>query len=411
MYPFFGNIFTSIWHEHFAKTSPIYKFEFIEPLSFVKSRFSFVYHSLGKYDTNGIFYRLDNSKNDFKNKVVLLYDVHQHLHSSENKEIGKLKIKKITQYEGYISDLSGCKTADEFLSQNSSKKTQNNLRKHIRRLEGCFEVDFNVYGDNISSNQFENIMDSFFSLLEKRWNYLSKDNDILKNKLFYKKLIYEMLKTKEAKFFVLSADSEPVNIVLSFIADKHLFFAITAFDSDYAKFNVGHNMIKKMIDWCLQNDISTLDFSKGAYEYKLRWANKTYNFENHIIYDSGAWKSLLLGTCLNYFYKLKEYLKRKKVNVVYSKLKQFFKPSTKKNLQKIEVSMKDMAGSQVDLANLPLLSKTSEAFDLIRPTIYNLIYYKPQKFTDIQVYTANEENTFIVSGENILQRALISKTA
>ncbi len=68
MYPFFGNTFTTIWHKHFANTSPIYKFRFIEPMSFVKNRFSLVYRNLGHYDTNGIFYGLDETKNDFKKR-------------------------------------------------------------------------------------------------------------------------------------------------------------------------------------------------------------------------------------------------------------------------------------------------------------------------------------------------------
>ncbi|WP_273566612.1 GNAT family N-acetyltransferase [Maribacter halichondriae] len=343
--------------------------------------------------------------------MLVLNDVHQHLHSSEEADIDRLRIKKFVQYKGYSCDMSGCKNADDYLAENSSKKSQNNLRKHIRKLESCFDVDFRVYGEDISPKDYESIIGSFFSLLEKRWVDLSKDNDILKDKIFYKELIYEMLKSKEAKLFILSADNSPVNIALGFTTKQYLFFAITAFDSDYGKFNVGHIMIKKMVDWCLQNDIITLDFSKGTYEYKLRWANNTYNFENHVIYDSGALKSLLLGTCLNYFYELKEYLRRKKVNVVYSKLKQFFKLSAKKNLQKIEVSLKDLNGSHIDVNSLPALSRASEAFDLLRPTIYNLVFYKPQKFTDVQVYVANEENTFIISGENILQRALISTIA
>ena len=180
------------------------------------------------------------------------------------------------------------------------------------------------YG-TISKEKYDEIIDAFYSLLGKRWDDLGKDNDILRDREYYSDLAYDMILAKEASLNVLYADNQIIAVSLCFLSTKVLYFAITSFDPDFSKFSLGHILIGKIMEWCLENKIEYFDYSKGDNDYKNRWATDSYIFENHILYDKKSIKAFLIGNYLYSFYKIKQELREKKFNVLYSKVKYFLK--------------------------------------------------------------------------------------
>ena len=161
-------------------------------------------------------------------------------------------------------------------------------------------------------------------MIKKRFHSLGLHNNIVAKKEYYFDLIYKMILDREAAIAVVYDKSTPIGISVSFVSDNILFFAITTFDTDYIKFSVGHILIMKLLDWSINNGINIFDFSKGEYDYKTSWMNRSYNYECHILYDSNSLKSILTAFITQFYFKFKQFLRDKKVNYLYSKLKFLF---------------------------------------------------------------------------------------
>ena len=96
------------------------------------------------------------------------------------------------------------------------------------------------------------------------------------SKFNHKLIIVSGLRT--ADDVIRGEETKLLGCELNFSEDT-LFDAITVFDIDYSKFHLGSITIMKLIEWCIENEIKILDFSKGYFEYKRRWCTKIYDFE------------------------------------------------------------------------------------------------------------------------------------
>ena len=281
MNPFLSKNFTDPWLRNFGGNSEPENFEFISPLGFLKSKGSLFYYNVGKNLTNGTEYKIVPGKSDFKGKVFLVHDVHQFFHSYEAKDLKRLKIKKVPQYKGYLSRLEGYSNIDEYLLANLSKRGRYKVRDGEKKLKKQSELDFKVFYGTISKEKYDEIIDAFYSLLGKRWDDLGKDNDILRDREYYSDLAYDMILAKEASLNVLYADNQIIAVSLCFLSTKVLYFAITSFDPDFSKFSLGHILIGKIMEWCLENKIEYFDYSKGDNDYKNRWATDSYIYNHY----------------------------------------------------------------------------------------------------------------------------------
>ncbi|WP_190808450.1 GNAT family N-acetyltransferase [Flagellimonas sp. S3867] len=325
MNPFLSKNFIDIWLQHFGGNSKPESFEFISPQSFLKNKNSLFYYNVGKNLTNGTEYTITPGKLDFKGKVFLIHDVHQFFHEDQTNILKRLKIKKVPQYKGYLSKLEGFSNIDEYLMANLSKRGRYKVRDGEKKLRKQSDLDFKVFYGALTRQKYDEVIGAFYELLGKRWDDLGKDNDILRDRNYYSDLAYDMILAKEASLNVLYADNKIIAVSLCFLSTKVLYFAITSFDSDYARFSLGHILIGKIIVWCLDNGIEYFDYSKGDNDYKNRWATDNYLFENHILYDKKSLRAFLIGNYLYLFYRIKQELREKKFNVLYSKIKYFLK--------------------------------------------------------------------------------------
>ncbi|KAB7530484.1 GNAT family N-acetyltransferase [Flagellimonas olearia] len=321
MNPFFSKSFTGNWIRHFAPRHKVVRLNFIRPMEFVRKKFSPYYFNVGKNLTNGIHYTIDSNESDFKGKVLLIHDVHQYFHEQPKQVHKRLKIKKVPQYKGYLSRLDGYKDIDGYLLENLSKKGRYKVRDGEKKLAKQHRIDFKVFTGPVPKNEYDIVMSALYGILSKRWDDLGKDNDILRDRDYYYDLVYDMMLSNKASLNVLYADDTIIAVSLCFLSSKVLYFAITSFDPDYSKYSLGHVIIGKIMKWCIDNGISYFDYSKGDNDYKNRWATDSYLFENHILYDKGSVSAFLIGNYLYYFYRFKQELRDKKINVVYSKLK------------------------------------------------------------------------------------------
>ena len=142
---------------------------------------------------------------------------------------------------------------------------------------------------------------------------------------FYVDLIYPLILEKKVVFNVINDGDTPIAMSINFVYDDMVAIAIRSFDISHYKYNIGNLEIYKLIEWCIDNGISILDFSKGKADYKDRWSDTLYAFECHVIYDSKSLISILTANSISSFYRTKQYLRDKNINLWYTRVKFKFK--------------------------------------------------------------------------------------
>lgn len=407
-HPFYSDVFVSNWISFFLKQPRYFSFNFLTPVNFVKSKYSLYYYNIGKNITNGILYNIEEGETDYHKKVFLLYDVLSNRNEIANLESSRLKIKKVKQYKGYQSSLSGYETFDEYFEKQFSSKSRYNLRKYNKKLENNFNISFKVYCGSIAKGEYDSLFSRLINLIEKRFGELGQHNNILKLREYYYQLSYKMILERKASLNILYDNDEPIAISLCFLSNKEVYFAITTFDTAYKRYNLGHMLIIKIMQWCFDNDFTVFDYSKGTYDYKKRWSNESYDFENHIIYDSKSLKSIIVGNYLYNYFKFKQYLRNKNINKLYSKIKFLLKK--KNNAGAVNdinvVKIKEENFFVHEYKKINLLSNKYKAMR-IRPIVNDVLFSNSQPIDSIFLYEHRElKNNYIISGKKLLVKVL-----
>ncbi len=330
--PFTSDIFTSTWLKHFRKGKSGISFDLFPDLGFVKHRFLPLYINIGKTLTKGVNYSLvSNTSHEYRDKVFLIYDVPTYFEIANN-SFGKLKLHRIKQYPGYLIKLHEYTSFSEYMNHAFNRKSRYKLRSYKNQLLASFDIHDNVYFGEISKSEYDSIFEQFRTLLEKRYTekQVSNNNLEIKEWSFYKDVVYPMILAKKAALYVVNDSEKPIGIMLNYIAEDTLIVAITVFDIDYSKYNVGTVNIMGLIEWSIKQNIKAIDFSKGHYDYKKRWGSEEYAFEYHILYDSSSFYATCIAISMKYFFKLKQYLRDKNLNELLHKATFFLK---KKSIQ------------------------------------------------------------------------------
>ncbi|MEM9075507.1 MAG: GNAT family N-acetyltransferase [Bacteroidota bacterium] len=402
MNPFFTDNFTTTWLKYFSNHSDVHSFDSIKPIKFLKSKYGLFYYNIGKNITNGISYQLTSEVSADKGKVLLMYDVLPY-QQKKNFHYDQFKLRKVPQYMGYLTDLTAFESFDEYFKEHFSGKSRNNIRKWDKRLNAVCSINFKVFFGGIDKNEFNELFDKLIHLIGKRWGQLGMDNDILRDEDYYRELSYKMILEKTASLNVIYANDKPIAISICFASKEELFFAITTFDTDFRKYNLGHLLIMYILKWCFENGFTVFDYSKGTYDYKTRWSNKSYVFENHILFDKRSLIASSIGEGLTTFFRFKQFLRKKNVNLMYSKLKFLFKKQNTSRGESRSAKITDIDQEKSVLKNSTSIDLNHSTFDNVRPFIFDILFSNPQEIKDVTVHKIENQNKFILQGENLLK--------
>src|SRR5690606_6221944 len=227
----------------------------------------------------------------------------------------------------------------------------------------------------------------FRRLLEKRFLDKGTTNNNLDPKEwnFYHEVAYPMILEKKASLFVIYNGSVPIGVTLNYFSENIVFDAITVFDIDYEKFHLGSVTIMKLIEWSIDQGLRYFDFSKGYFDYKKRWANKEYEFEYHLYYDTGSIRSLLLSYLIAYYFNLKNYLRKKKLNEAFHKLT-FFLKGNGKQLKQAHPVYRYEEITRPDDSQLTLIDYKDKQNGHLKNMVYDFLYLNGETQKDIRVY-------------------------
>ncbi|WP_203258683.1 GNAT family N-acetyltransferase [Hyunsoonleella ulvae] len=312
--PFLSEAFTSIWLEHFSYEKAVRRNNIFNNLPLIKNEYLPVYYNLGKTHTKAITYELTKNftKYDFKNKLFILYDVPTHYKPTTlNNKIG-LKSIQIVQYPGYRCHLKEYTNLNDYMLDVISAKSRRKFKSYKRKIDNSISSKLKIYHGQITNEEYEYVFSYFKTLLKKRFLRKKINNNILTPQewAFYKKVTLPMIRNKSAALFVIFDEDKPIAITLTNFAKNVMFDVIRVFDTDYAKYRLGTVSTMQQLEWCFDNKIDTLDFSKGYYEYKKRWANHTYWYEYHLYFDSKSIIARILSKIYTNYYRFKLFLRR-----------------------------------------------------------------------------------------------------
>ena len=407
--PFTYSTFVSIWSKHFNGSREPLAFDFINNVTFISKSKLGVYENVGKNLTKGISYNLDYTKDDYKGKVCLIYDVPTYFRVPDFKPPSgsSLKLKKVFQYQGFLMDISSFKDQDDYINAQFSSKNRREFRSNQRRLETCFNIRYDFIHDAIPQAEFDTLFQQFHGLLSKRFagkqtNYHHLSTDKWN---YYKELVFSMLSEKRASLLVIYNADDPIGITLNFHSEDVLFETITVFDPDYYKFSIGKTSIIKLLEWCFENKYKISDFSKGDFDYKRKWGNVAYDFDYHILYDSKSMLSVLRANYVARFYRAKLYLRRKKVNKLYRKYRFVLKGESK--------NFEDKAHENFSFEKLENFEPTSDfiqvnlkdqANKFLLQFVNTFLFANPEPSELVKVFKHTTENAYVIMGSKKSQK-------
>lgn len=314
--PFTSDIFSNIWSKHFNNSKSGIPFGFLGDLHFVKHGLLNLYCNIGKTFTKGITYSINNANPvDLGSRVLLIYDVPAYYDSFEPLH-GPLKRIRVKQYPGYLIELKDYKDLNDYIKTVFNRKSRYKLRSYKKQLEHNYNITYKMYFGDMPKKEYDIRFEQFRQLLVKRFDdkKISNNNLEAREWSFYKEVVYPMILNKQASLYAIFDNDKPIGIMLNYMSRYAVHVAITVFDIDYRKSNVGTVNIMNLIEWSLENNYKIVDFSKGHYDYKQRWGSIKYDFEYHIVYNSKSIHSKCLAISLQHWFKLKQYLRDKKVN-------------------------------------------------------------------------------------------------
>jgi hypothetical protein len=412
--PFTSQTFVDIWSKHFNDNKSPDTFEFIKDVKFVKHKWLPFYFNVGKNLTKGIYYSINSSSEDYKNKTFLVFDVPAYFNVEDLKasKTSSLRLKKVFQYKGFLMDLSNFENLEGYMKTQFKVQNKRYIRwSHINRLEDCFNISYKFFYGKIEEAEYNLVFEHFYRLLDVRFSGKRTNYHHLKTKKwnYYKDLVLPMIRENRASFLVIYNHGIPIGINLNFHSEDTLFKAITVYDVNYSRFSIGKLSVIKIVEWCFENNYKISDFTKGDFDYKRIWSNVIYDFDYHILYDSKSIVSIITAAYLVFLYKFKIFLRDKNLNVFYRKI--IFKFKTRSHAidgvwgaYKVE----KLTDFKITEAYKVVDFKLKENSHLLA-SIYSFLFENPESIDNIKVYEDTKAlKTFIIVGSKITQKTVFN---
>jgi hypothetical protein len=404
--PFSSTIYKKKFVSHFIDGRDSYSFDFIDGIEFYRHSLFPLYINIGRNLTKGLNYKIQSSNrtNLLVNKTCFIYDVPDYFNPELEVLPNGVRLLKVKQYPGYYIDLNPYNTIDTYLKRNFSKPVRYKLRKYRRRLENCFDIRYVMYQGKIEKAIYDTLFTSFLSLLKKRFSEKQIRNNNLETHewAFYVDVAYEMILNGQATLFVIYDQDLPISITLNYLYDNSVISAVTVFDTDYSIFHVGSVAIWKQLEWCLENNKTVFDFSKGHYEYKAHWGTNKYQFEHHIFYQKKSLTSVTIAWYLYVYLTMKQFFRKKNLNEVYNKIR--FKTKHLKFRQNSREKFTSQKLLEIP-PQVPLnkIDRNDAEHYFIKKTLNSFIYLNQERVEDIDILHNSKNDMYYFKGKNTIE--------
>lgn len=409
--PFVSEPFINIWFKHFGKGRAPQKFPQLPGLAFVRHpRLPFLVNA-GATQTKGVSHpEIPSGTRGIGKKVILVYDVAQYMEVPVPGPSSGINLRRVRQYPGYLVETAGFGDIEEYLQKHISKNSRYKLKKYRRRLHEAFDIHYEMHGADISGKRLDALFDVFRKLLEKRFDGKQVVNNNLDEKewAFYVASAREMMRSGTAGLFVVYSGGEPVALTLNYFSENVVFNAITTFDVAYEKFHLGTVSLMALLDWCIKQN-RALDLSKGYFEYKNRWANRKYDFEYRIYCSRGAVGANFLAAGIAGFYRLKQWLRERRVNDRLHRLSyRLGKPGGYDSEQPVPFLLKEPSEPGDPEIQQEVVAGSAE-WRKLRPALFEFLYLKPGNISNTRIFKLREPGVYLIKNPQAQARVEVQE--
>lgn len=224
-----------------------------------------------------------------------------------------LKVKKVKQYKGYLVNLESFNNLEDYLNNKLSKRNKKNLASKKNKLCKNHNISSQFYFGDISKKEYKRVFDSFYVLLENRFNEKKTYNRYLLDWQNIKHSTFQKILDKKASLNVIYDNQKPIAITLNFHLCDIVFSHIQTYDINYSKYNMGDISMLNHLEWLLTNKIAVFDLSMGKTYYKEKWCNYEYSFLYHVFYKKNSLLSKIKVELIVQELKLLQFLRNKNI--------------------------------------------------------------------------------------------------
>lgn len=155
--------------------------------------------------------------------------------------------------------------------------------RHFRKLEKSGHLEFKNITHFDTQNAIENL-GVFFDQHVLRYSFKQDESLFVneKNRRFYQKLIDNMKGTDWIFFSILIYNESPIAYHFGFLYNNILTWYKPAFDINIKSKSPGTIMLKKLIEYSIENGVDELDYTIGNEPFKKR-------FSNHVRHNNHIW--------------------------------------------------------------------------------------------------------------------------
>ncbi|MEC3908031.1 GNAT family N-acetyltransferase [Tamlana sp. 2201CG12-4] len=267
--------------------------------------------------TNTLTGTIVNNINHFKvlplKYVYIVKDIPSYLNIQLNMNTSLLQTTTINQYKGYLINLINYNSTEDYIKEKLSKRNRKNLFSKQRKLEQNHKISNKVYFGSIDKLLFDSIFDTFYSLLQKRFQEKRIYNRHLADWEAIKSLSYKKILEQKASLHVIYDDHKPITITLNFHQPNSVLSHIQAYDTDYSVYNMGDISMLNHLKWCFANNILIFDLAIGKSDYKDKWCNYEYDFSYQIHYNNKSLVSKFIAKTIYFEFKILKFLREKNI--------------------------------------------------------------------------------------------------
>jgi hypothetical protein len=234
-------------------------------------------------------YLYDKDDWDFLN----IYDIPETSNIFDLLENNKHLFPKFEKEQGIICPYIPIPNSIKGIKGSLSYNFRKNLRKSLMKLERDHgKVELREYCE---LGSLEDTVRLFFNLHQKRWTFKGEPGGFARQKprdvyLQTAKLFAE--KDWFALYFLM-VNGEPVAAKYCLKYKHKLYGNLGGWDPDYSAYSVGHLIMEKILQKCIQENITEYDFLQGDESYKFKWS-RTYRRNLNLRFVNRKFSSQLI---------------------------------------------------------------------------------------------------------------------
>ncbi|QBA63870.1 GNAT family N-acetyltransferase [Muriicola soli] len=383
------------------------KYSFLLDFVLKEKQFPFFIKGVKDSTTSEIFEPPSDQKSEEKvGKMLSIYDLPGYYSLEKKSDLTALKKFESTLYHGYAVELFPYENFEDYLWKHVRKARYSQLRRYKKRLDKCLNPGYKVYCGSIDKEEYDLLFEALKDMIERRFQEKEETNFELPYLDLYQSVMYPLILKGKAALFVIYSNSKPICITLNFLHNKVLFHWNSAYDIDYAMFNVGHINTFNHLEWAFKHKFDRFDMGRGDFFHKRKWINTIYCYkqvsyvpDQNILYISGA---AVRSHWLTLRFHLINLLKRFRIHLAISKFrKKVYRFKNSNNTVVVPYDVRTLEEGK--------LFPSFEGFTTVNPygnsqllrALNYFLHQNQENFAHVKVYRQNNTTgIYIFQGEN-----------